>query len=143
MKSKFYTQVREATREDGTKSIVTVVGHFVEYTEDKKVCDYADFEIKPNKIIPSKITYYEPKLKRELTIGIAICHEGDKFSTEEGVRIATERIKKGYTSGTVSTSDITMLTKDMIAVIMENKLKWICEHIDRYVGSNNAVSMHY
>lgn len=143
MKEYYYSKFAEATRKDGTKSIVTVVGYFTETTENKTVHDYVEYEIKPNKVIPSILTYYEPQLKRELTIGVSICHAKDKFDENTGIDIAKQRIANGITSGTVSTEDATMLTKDMIDVIIDNKLKWFCEHIDRYVGGNQAVSMHY
>lgn len=130
---KYYSVYGKAVDSDGEERYVTIVGKFEQTREQQFTQDVVPVEVKPNTFINGVLTYKEKKLRRSLTLSLAICHPTDEFSEEEGIKVGKRRIKDGQVLGTVETSDITMLTEDAIYGELLVKLNYVIEHIDDYI----------
>ena len=132
-KIKVYHLTNRVKTSDNQEHVVTVVGKFeqeripVEYVEDVKV------QTGEKTFIDGELTYRRKRLHRKLTIGLAICHPTDSFSDDYGVKLCLNRIKEGRNLGILETTSVTMLTEDAIMSELETKLKYVSEHLEKYI----------
>lgn len=132
---KIYTKTAVTTRKNGAKSVVTIVGKFVQGTEEHIVSIPTRVKRNKKKHMSYKdaTTYVtENVMFRSLTIGISICNQADKFDEDYGVQKALKRIDEGADAGTIYTNSVTMLTEDGVEAEMMCKLNYVCENIDTY-----------
>lgn len=127
---KYYDVYGKAVDKDGDVHYVTVIGALEQSREPMYQQEVVPVEIKPNRFVDGVLTYREKKLRRRLTLAMAICHPTDEFSREEGVRVAKRRIKSGEVLGSIETSDVTMLTEDAVMGELIVKLNHIIETIE-------------
>ena len=132
-KIKYYHRSGLVGLEDGSTRMVTIVGKFEQTRKPQVITEDASVEVFPNKYVNGKLTFSRKVLERKLTMGLAICAEGDDFNEEYGIRLAKKRIEKGYNLGTVYTNDVTMLTKDACEAEVENKFRFISDNLEKYL----------
>jgi hypothetical protein len=133
MKEKVFSVNGVGISKDGTKHHVTIVATYLQ--QRGKVV-----EIESSSRYDGEYDLYCQYIKqktRTLKIGYSICHPEDKFDEDYGVKLALKRIKDGDINGKLITNDFTMLTKDMIQCILDCKLKYFTENIDKYLRKRN------
>ena len=69
---------------------------------------------------------------RMVTVGISICNPEDKFDEQEGIKIATRRVKNNPL-GELKTPFITCLCKDQVEHILKGELNYIITNIDKFI----------
>lgn len=131
---KYYSVYGKAVDLEGQVRYVTVVGKLEQYREHAYQQESVPVEVKPNSFVNGVLTYKNKRLRRKLTLSLAICHPTDEFSEEEGIRVAKRRISNGEILGSLETSDVTMLTEDAVMGELLVKLTYITSNIDRYVN---------
>lgn len=132
-KTKFYHLVADAVDSDGVKHKVTVVGKFEQRYIKKPVNVRHPFIDKHGKNVEATLVFNKRVIERTLTIGVAICNPTDRFSEEEGVKIAKKRIEEGKDAGKITTNSVTMLTEDLIVMELLGKLNFITTHVEKYM----------
>ena len=132
-KTKFYHLIADAVDSDGVKHKVTVVGKFEQRYIKKPVNKRHPFVDEHGKNVEATLVFNKRVIERTLTIGVAICNPTDRFSEEEGIKIAKKRIEEGKDAGKITTNSVTMLTKDLILMELLGKLNYITSNIDDYV----------
>ena len=130
---KYYSVYSKVYDSEGQMRYVTVVGKLEQTREHVYQQEVVPVETKPHKFVNGILTYKDKRLKRKLTMSMAICHPTDEFSEEMGVRVAKRRIKNGEVLGSIETSDVTMLTEDAVMGELLVKLNHICTNIESYV----------
>ena len=132
-KIKYYNLCAESKDKKGEKHIVTVVGKFEQSREWTDVVENVPVELRKKSFVKGELKYPVKMLNRKLTIGLSICHPSDTFDEKYGVELAKRRIEKGENLGSVSTHDVTMLTKDAINGELLVKLVYVADNIDKYI----------
>ena len=133
MKTKFFHLVGEAKDQYGDRHIVTVVGkykqEYIQKEHTQKVPVYTDDN---GNITIGDLSWKKKTLKRTLIVGYSICHPNDKFDEDKGIAYAKKRINNDEGLGTLTTSNATMLTKDLIEAILLCKLNYITHNLDKF-----------
>ena len=132
MKTKYFHLVGEAKDLYGNRHIVTVVGKYKqEYIQKEHIQKIPVYDDNGN-ITTGDLSWKKKTLKRTLTVGYSICHPNDKFDEDKGIAYAKKRIKNNEGLGTLTTSNATMLTKDLIEAILLCKLNYITHNLDKF-----------
>jgi hypothetical protein len=132
-KTKFYHLIADAVDSDGVKHKVTVVGKFEQRYIKKPVNKRHPFVDEHGKNVEATLVFNKRVIERTLTIGVAICNPTDRFSEEEGIKIAKKRIEEGKDAGKITTNSVTMLTEDLIVMELLGKLNFITKHVEKYM----------
>lgn len=133
MKTKFFHLTGEAKDLYGDTHIVTVVGKYKqEYVQKEYTQNVPVLTDDKGNAINGKLSWKKKTLKRTLTVGYSICHPNDKFDEDKGIAYAKKRINCDEGLGTLTTSNATMLTKDLIEAILLCKLNYIVHNIDKF-----------
>lgn len=74
---------------------------------------------------------YQKKMLKSLNMGWAICSEEDTFDLQTGIKLAKKRFYRNM--GELQTTNRNFLNDDMIEAIIENEVKYIISHPDKYI----------
>ena len=133
MKTKFFHLVGKAKDLYGDTHIVTVVGKYKQEYIQKEYSQKVPVLTDENgNTTIGDLSWKKKTLKRTLTVGYSICHPNDKFDEDKGIAYAKKRINCDEGLGTLTTSNATMLTKDLIEAILLCKLNYITHNIDKF-----------
>lgn len=132
MSRKIYSMYGTAVDKNGQNHVVTIVGEYTNKKENKYIGEELEVEHYGKNttgfaFIPTK------QMVRTLRYAYAICNPEDKFDEQEGIRIATKRIKTNPL-GELQTKYVTSLCKDQIELILFGELKYIMENIDKFIA---------
>lgn len=134
MKTKFYSMHAQAIDSDGNRHIITVVGKFVQKRIKERVETPTSVFLDNGKEMRGKTIFNKKGIERKLIVGVSICHPSDEFNEEYGIKLAKRRIENGEDAGTLTTNNVTMLTKDLIQVILFGKLSYIKDNIEKFIS---------
>lgn len=135
-KPKFHHIYAKAVDSNGAEHYVTVVAKVEQGTEKYKAELNGDFMDDSYRVKKGTLTFNDKRFYRTVTLGAAICNPIDTFDEEIGVHIATSRIKKGESIGSITTHDVTMLTEDAVEAELLVKVNHIVANIDDYIADS-------
>ena len=133
-KVKFFDLHAECKDSNGETHVVTVVGKLEQSYVPRVFTEEVPVEISPNQTIKGELSFTRKTIFRKLTVGVSICHPTDEFNEEFGIELAKARIEMGKDSGSVFTTNVTMLTDDLVMAELIGKLSYICKNIDKYIS---------
>lgn len=133
-KEKYFSAYKKAYDKQGEVHYVTVVAEIKNF---KKRVD-KDIELSGEvsgygKLTNSQATLHLEVPTRKVTFSYAICSPCDKFSEEKGIKIATSRIKRNETIGSLETSELFSLGYSEVSALIKAKLDAISESIDKII----------
>lgn len=132
MSRKIYSIYGTAVDKDGQSHVVTVVGEYTTKKEVELKTSDVNVEVTEDKFVQGVITLPRKQMTRTLRYAYSICNPEDEFNAQEGVRLATKRIKKNPL-GELTTKYVTSLCKDQIEIILFGELKYIMKNIDKFI----------
>lgn len=141
--TKFYHVSGTAIDKDGIAHNVVVVGKLERNYVQMPVMDNVSVDIKENSTVAGKLFYSKRIIHRVLTTAHSICNPADEYDEMTGISIAMSRIRKHKDSGKLETNNVTMLTEDMIMGILNVKLTYIQDNIDRFIAINKKDDKAY
>jgi len=133
MKDKIFSAWAKAEDSNGVQHYVTIVGKLSQRKKRKAVSEDTLVEYGRNSLTEAVLLYDIKELERTLTIGMSICHPDDEFNEKEGIKVALRKINNGNFIGQLTTSDVTMLTKDAVMAEIIVKLDHVSKNIDKYL----------
>ena len=86
---------------------------------------------KPGSFLDAKLQYKKKEFHRTLRMGYSICHNLDEVDEEYGKDLAYKRAIESP-MGTMETNCITMLQKEDVEALMQSKLDYICDNIEKF-----------
>ena len=132
-KNKYYSLSDSVTDANGQTHIITVVGELKNGKKYETVEETVPVQATQKSVVNGTLKFEYKRFHRELTVGYSVCHPTDNFDSEEGVRIAKGRINRGNNIGTLETASTMMLTEDMVMAILFTKLRYIKNHINKFI----------
>ncbi len=133
MSRKIYSMYGTAVDKNGQSHVVTVVGEYTTKKEVELKTSDVNVEVTEDKFVQGIITLPRKQMIRTLRYAYSICNPEDEFNEQEGVRLATKRIKNNPL-GELTTKYVTSLCKDQIELILFGELKYIIENIDKFIN---------
>ena len=133
MSRKIYSMYGTAVDKNGQSHVVTVVGEYTTKKEVELKTSDVNVEVTEDKFVQGIITLPRKQMVRTLRYAYSICNPEDEFNEQEGVRLATKRIKNNPL-GELTTKYVTSLCKDQIELILFGELKYIIENIDKFIN---------
>lgn len=133
MSRKIYSMYGTAVDKNGQSHVVTVVGEYTTKKEVELKTSDVNVEVTEDKFVQGIMTLPRKQMIRTLRYAYAICNPEDEFNEQEGVRLATKRIKNNPL-GELTTKYVTSLCKDQIELILFGELKYIIENIDKFIN---------
>lgn len=91
---------------------------------------------KPGSFMDARLQYKKKEFQRTLKLGYAICHNLDEVDEQYGEELAFKRACE-KPLGIIETNYITMLQKEDIEALMQSKLDYICDNIDKFTQKRN------
>lgn len=132
MSRKIYSMYGTATDSNGQNHVVTIVGEYTNKKELEFNESEVDVVVNDNKTTTGLLTVPRKQMVRTLRYAYSICNPEDEFNEQEGIRIATKRIKNNPL-GELKTKYVTSLCKDQIEIILFGELKYIMDNIDKFI----------
>ena len=127
-KEKHYFTQAVGIDKNGLEHTVVVCGVWYQHRETANFTD----EVVLKDGLKGKLTYAKKVNCKSFQMGYAICAPDDKFSKEEGKKIALSRAKK-KPIGVLGTLNFTMLNADQCQALIMAEAMHITKNIDSYI----------
>lgn len=133
MKTNVYYTDDYAFDKDGEQHFVTLCA----VVEEKKVWvdkeDIVKLEHgKPHSFLDATLKYKKKEFLRTLRMGYSICHNLDEIDEEYGKKLAFKRAME-RPLGIIQTNNITMLQREDVEALLDSKVCYITDNIDKFI----------
>lgn len=132
MSKKIFSMHDTAVDKEGVQHEVTIVGVYTNVNEHESKTKEVNIELENGEFVKGFLTIPKKQRMRTLRYAYAICNPEDKFDEQEGIKIATRRVKNNPL-GELKTPFITCLCKDQVEHILKGELNYIITNIDKFI----------